>query len=316
MKRFLVDGHCDTITRLMDERKELIKNDLHIDIEKLNSFENPVQIFAIWLKKEYYANALEQTLKYIDFYNNQIEKYKEHIQRVIRIEDIEDNKKNGKISSILALEGGESLEGDINNLECIYDLGVRAMTLTWNYTNAIASGIGEKCDLGFTEFGYKVIEQMNKLGMIVDVSHLSEKGFWQFNKAYQGAFMASHSNVRSICNHARNLSDEQIKAIANKNGIIGINLYNEFLSTKKSVQIADVLEHIEYIIKLVGTDNIGFGCDFDGIDAMPEGMDNVSNLNDVIEKISKKHGDTVAEKIASANFIRFINDVWKNKMKD
>lgn len=311
MKRFLIDGHCDTITRLMDEQKEIIKNDLHIDIEKLNCFDHPVQVFAIWLKKEYYPNALSQTLKYIKFYNEQIKKYNQYINWAMNSADIIENKENNKMSALLALEGGECLEGNINNLNQLYDLGVRLMTLTWNYSNSIASGVAEKADLGFTEFGYQVIDQMDNLGMIVDVSHLSQKCFWQFNNVFEQAFIASHSNAKGVCDHKRNLTDEQIKAIADKNGIIGINLYNEFLSAKNNAQISDVLEHINYIIKLIGTDNIGFGCDFDGIDATPYGISNVSDLIFIIEEISKKHGDSVAEKIASANYMRFIKQVLK-----
>lgn len=171
MNNFLIDGHCDTITRLMENNKELIKNNCHIDIEKLKKFNSPVQFFAIWLQPKYYQNPMEQTLKYIDFYNSQLKKYSEFIDKAESVKDIEKNRKLKKISSVLTIEGGEAIES-ISSLKLLYDLGVRAIALTWNNSNKIAGGIEEN-QKGLTDFGYSIVSQMNKLGMIVDVSHLS-----------------------------------------------------------------------------------------------------------------------------------------------
>lgn len=309
MDKFLIDGHCDTITRLMEDNKELIKNDCHIDIEKLKNFNSPVQFFAIWLQPKYYKNPMEQTLKYIDFYNTQLEKYSEFISKAETVKDIEKNRNCNKISAVLTIEGGEAIE-EISSLKFLYDLGIRAISLTWNSNNKIAGGIEEN-KIGLTDFGYSVVSEMNKLGIIMDVSHLSEKGFWDFDKVAENSYMASHSNVKNLCNNRRNLTDEQIKAIANKNGIIGINLYSDFLSDNGTSTIEDILKHIDYIIKLVGSDYIGFGCDFDGIDKTPELISDVSKLELVTQKIITLYGDSVAEKILHNNFMRVIKNVWK-----
>lgn len=307
MRKFLVDCHCDTITKLMDEQKELFENDCHVDIKKLKSFDCCVQFFAIWLQSKYYSNALNQTLKYIDFYNNQISKYSEHITKVQTFNDIIKNQNENKISAVLTIEGGEALEGKLSTLDYLYSLGVRALTLTWNNDNLLAGGASG--NNGLTEFGYKVVERMHSLGMIVDVSHLSEKSFWDFDRVNKLPFMASHSNVKSLCNHKRNLSDEQIKAIAKKDGVIGINLYNNFLSNTVST-VDDVINHIDYIIKLVGSDYVGFGCDFDGMKDTPKNINNISDLNIIIDKLLSKYGDEVTEKILNKNFMRLIKAVW------
>ncbi len=305
MERFLIDAHCDTITKLMDEKKDLFENDCHIDIKKLNSFDYCVQFFAIWLAPKYYDNALNQTLKYIDFYNSQILKYNKYIAKATNINDIIRNKIENKISAILSIEGAESLQ-DLSTLDYLYSLGIRALNLTWNNDNRLAGGVlGNN---GITEFGYDVINKMNLLGIIVDVSHLSEKSFWDFDKISKKPFIASHSNVKSLCNNKRNLSDEQIKAIAKKEGVIGINLYNNFLSDKKST-IDNVLKHIDYIIKLVGADYVGFGCDFDGMDSTPESINNVSDLNIIIDRLITTYGEEITEKILNKNFMRLIKSV-------
>lgn len=309
MKHFLIDAHCDTITRIMEDNKDLFKNDCHIDIERLRNFDS-VQFFAIWLDSKYYTNAYEQTLKYIDFYNQQIEKYNKFIAKAITVKDINKNKADNKISAVLAIEGGEALDGKLENLQALYNLGVRAMTLTWNYDNQIAGGANGNS--GMTQFGYDVVNKMYNIGMIIDVSHLSEKSFWDFDKIAKGSYMASHSNVKNLCSHRRNLSDEQIKAIANKDGVIGMNLYSGFLSFNEFSNIEDILNHIDYIINLVGSDYIGFGCDFDGIDRTPDSISDVSKLDILIQKLLTKYGDTITEKILNLNFMRLINNIWKS----
>lgn len=308
MERFLIDAHCDTITRLMNEKKNLFENDCHIDINKLNSFDYCVQFFAIWLESKYYNNPLAQVLKYIKFYDEQILKYNKYISKATNFDDIIKNKNKSKISAILSIEGGEALEQNLSILDDLYNLGVRALSLTWNNDNKLAGGaLGNS---GITKFGYDVIYQMNLLGMIVDVSHLSEKSFWEFDKINKLPYMASHSNVKKLCNHKRNLSDDQIKAIANKDGVIGINLYNDFLSDTNST-IDDVLKHIDYIIKIVGADYVGFGCDFDGMDKLPKNINNVSDLNIIIDRLITTYGEEITEKILNKNFMRLIKSVIK-----
>lgn len=186
------------------------------------------------------------------------------------------------------------------------------MTLTWNYRNQIADGAFENATGGgLTTFGKKVVSQMNSLGMIIDVSHLSDAGFWDVDKISEKPYIASHSNARKICNSQRNLTDEQIKAISEKGGAIGINLYPKFLSLNEKSDINDILKHIDYIINTGGEDCIGIGCDFDGINCMPENIYGVESLEFIINEVEKKYGFLIAEKFAGKNFLRVMKDVLK-----
>lgn len=306
----IADGHCDTIVKMMNDKEKFLKNKEHIDLDRLRKYGSPVQMFAIWLDPVWYPTALRQTIKYIDFYFNEIEKNKDYIAHSNSSEDIIRNKNKGKISGLLSLEGGEALEGEISSLRMFYKLGVRAMTLTWNHRNQIGDGVGEfQTKSGLTHFGNQVVKEMNKLGMIVDVSHLNEEGFWDVEKIVTKPYIASHSNAKSVCDTPRNLTDKQIKAIANRNGVIGINLYPRFISKSENTTIEDVMKHIDHMIKLVGDDYIGLGCDFDGIETTPLGLNEISDIEKLLKAVERKYGENTASKIAEENLLRVINDV-------
>ncbi len=311
MIRF-VDGHCDTIVKVLDYGENLLENQRHIDIKRLKECGSPLQFFAIWLDPRYYPISLRKTIQYIDFFNSQLEKNKEYLAPVYCYADIEKNQILGKISALLSIEGGEALEGDISVLRILYRLGVRAMTLTWNYRNALADGVLEnQTGGGLTRFGKTVVEEMNILGMIVDISHISEKGFWDVEKIAECPYIASHSNAKAVCPAPRNLTDDQIKAIARRGGVIGLNMYPPFLSATGHANMEDVLKHIDYIIELVGDDYIGLGCDFDGIDETPSDIRHVSDIQSLMSVIEKRYGADTMEKIAERNFLRVLKKILK-----
>lgn len=306
----LVDGHCDTIVKIMKDGEELLKNEKQVDLIRLKQYGTPVQLFAIWLEPFFYPIALRQTLKYIDFYYQQVQKNKTMIRHCNSYKDIEKNKREGKISGILTLEGGEALEGEISMVRMFYQLGVRGITLTWNHRNQLGDGVEEKeTKGGLTRFGKEVVQEMNRLGMLIDVSHLSEPGFWDVAKITRKPFLATHSNAQAICNHKRNLTEMQMKAIAEKGGIIGLNLYPPFLIKNKKATIEDCLNQIAFMIRVVGTDYIGLGCDFDGIDATPQGLEEISKLDNLANEIGKKFGEETAEKIMGKNFSRVLKEI-------
>ncbi|NLK38401.1 MAG: membrane dipeptidase [Epulopiscium sp.] len=311
MIRF-VDGHCDTIVKMADHGEDLWENQRHIDIKRLQEFGNPLQFFAIWLDPRHYPISLHKTMEYIDFYYQQLKLYEEYIAPVYSYEDIQKNDVCGKISALLSLEGGEALEGSLSILRMYYRLGVRAMTLTWNYRNALADGVLEsETGGGLTKFGKEVVQEMNNLGMIVDVSHISEKGFWDVEKIAEQPYIASHSNAKAICPAARNLTDEQIKVIARRGGVIGINLYPPFLSEANHASMEDVLQHIDHIIELVGDDYIGLGSDFDGIEHTPFDICHVSDYSVLFQKIEARYSKDTMEKIGHRNFLRVLKKILK-----
>lgn len=310
MNYSLIDGHCDTIVKLLRDKGNLYCNNKHLDIKRLKEYQSALQFFAIWLNPSFYPIALKQTIKSIDFYYQQVGLNKEFITHVNTYEEICKNKTEGKVSALLSLEGGEALEGELSSLRMFYRLGVRAMTLTWNHRNELADGVAEReTKGGLTVFGKEVVKEMNRLGMIVDVSHLSEAGFCDVEKIAEKPYIASHSNAKAICDVPRNLSDTQIKAIAERGGMIGINLYPPFVAKKEKVNIEDIMLHIDYIIKLVGADILGLGCDFDGIDSSPIDICQVSDIKKLLEQIERKYGASIAEKIAEKNYMRFLKEI-------
>ncbi len=303
----LVDAHCDTITEIFDKNGDFYDNAFQLSIKKLSAYETPVQFFAFYLSEKYLNSPFKNTLKMIDFYYDQVNKYFDYIDTVSYASDILNNKVDKKISGIITLEGGEPLEGKISNLETFFELGIRCMTLTHNKKNLLGDGVGVTDGEGLTDFGRQVVRKMGNLNMIVDVSHLNEKGFWDVAEISKKPFIASHSNSYSVCPHMRNLNDEQLRAIKDCGGMVGLNLYSPFVSEQRPA-INDLIKHIDYIIKLIGEDNIGLGCDFDGMDNdSVEGLENVSDLIKLHYEIRLAYGQKIANKIFSENFLNFLS---------
>ena len=304
-----IDLHCDTITTALENNQCLYANNLHIDIKRLMKYGASIQFFAIWLKKELYKEAYNETKKFIKFFKEEIKINEKYISNVTTFQDILKNQAEGKFSAILSIEGGESLEGDLKNLDKFYNYGVRLMTLCWNYENELGYGVMTKSEKGLNPFGKSVIKKMNQLGMIIDVSHLNEAGFWDVYNLSNKPFIASHSNAFNVCESFRNLKDTQLKAIKEKGGIIGINLYRPFLTSEKSATFKDIFNHIDYISNLIGFDNIAIGGDLDGIDETPLDIEEISKYEYLFKKIEAYYGKEIAEKIFFNNAYNFIKKI-------
>jgi len=308
----IVDAHCDTITKIMEDGTGLRKNNCHIDIERLKSIGNYVQFFAAFIDPSYcQAYALKRALQIIDEFYSQIEANKDDIMTCRNYNDIEEAVKSGKIAAVLSIEGGEALQGDLGVLRMLYKLGVRSICLTWNYRNEIADGVkDESSGGGLTPFGRKVIKEMNELGMIIDLSHISKTGFWDVLECTSAPVIVSHSNAQKLCPHRRNLTDKQILAIKDNGGVIGVNLYPEFLNNSKEATLKDVINHIEYISSLVGPEHIGLGADFDGIESVPTGINGVQDIEKIFNELAKlNYSNENIEKFAGKNFLRVIQNV-------
>ncbi len=302
-----VDLHCDTITAAYEREQNFLKNNLHIDIERLSKFKSPTQVFAIWLSKKYYKNAFYMTNKMIDFFEKQIEENKDFISKVKCFDDINDE----KINALLSIEGGESIEDNIENLYHFFNRGVRILTLCWNYENNIGFGAFTKSEQGLKTFGKDVVRVMNDINMVIDVSHLNEEGFWDLYKISKKPFIATHSNSYSVCKHFRNLKDDQLRAIKDCGGIVGINLYPKFLTTKENATEGDIFRHIDYMSNIIGIDRICLGGDFDGIEDTPLNIGDISQYSMLLKRIEEIYGKDILDKIAYKNFYNF----FKNNIK-
>lgn len=309
----LIDFHCDTIAKIFTKGKQLNlkENNLQVDLNKLVKADSLAQFFALYIDYKQVNDPLKYSLKMLDRFYQEIKNNKEKIALVLNYKMLEENQKQGKISAFLTIEEGEVLEGELANLRNFYRLGVRLITLTWNYPNSIGYPNSKKeySNQGLTSFGKKVIKEMNRLGMIVDVSHLSDAGFYDVAQLSSKPFIASHSNARSLKDHPRNLSDKMIKLLAQNGGIIAINFYSSFLGDSKLSKIKDIVRHIKYIRDIGGIDVIALGSDFDGIDCGLE-IDNIGEIerlsaalkddgfnDDELEKIFYKNGQRIIKEV-------------------
>lgn len=276
----VADMHCDTILRIYDEGGSLLENNFNIDLRKMLAGDYLLQNFAMFVNLGENDDPLIKAQRLIDLYYCEIEKNIDLIKPVFSYQDIEDNEKAGLMSAMLTLEEGAVVNNDLAVLRNYYRLGVRMITLTWNHPNGIGYpnlvSTKEYKDLyhindqdGLTDFGIEYVREMERLGIIIDVSHLGDAGFYDVLKYTTKPFVASHSNARSVCGVARNMSDEMIKLLAKRNGVMGINFCGDFLKESKTGGerscIKDMVKHILYIKDLVGIDYIGLGSDFDGI---------------------------------------------------
>ncbi|MCJ7497158.1 MAG: dipeptidase, partial [candidate division Zixibacteria bacterium] len=233
-KALVCDLHSDTILKLKKGDYVFSEKNAtgHIDIPRLKEGGVDLQVFAVWVSPDFLPDsAAREAFNLIDFFYQQLEKYPDDLELAKNISDFKKINKKGRIACVLGLEGGHSIEGNIALLRTFHRLGVRYVTLTWENSNLLASSAADTSSQkgGLTELGKDVIKEMNRLGMIVDVSHLSEQAFWEVMELSKAPVIASHSCVKAICNHYRNLTDEQIKAIAGSGGVIGINFFSGYL---------------------------------------------------------------------------------------
>ncbi|MDE7161300.1 MAG: dipeptidase, partial [Anaeroplasmataceae bacterium] len=275
-----IDLHCDTISELMqDKNRHLLDAPLQINLKHLKEGNCLLQCFAMFVYLKKTPKPFEYCIEMIDRYYEELNRYSDAIAPVLHYSDIERNQKNGKISSLLTIEEGGVVEGNLSFLRTFHRLGVRMICLNWNFINGVGHPnftLTEHPDFktpnqtdGLTPFGIEMVQEMNRLGIIVDVSHLSDKGFYDCIKYSTKPIVASHSNARGVCNHVRNLTDDMIIKLAENGGVMGMNFCADFLNENNEIgkdTISCVIEHMQYIKKLVGVDVIALGSDFDGID--------------------------------------------------
>lgn len=300
------DMHCDTLTAAMHSGQSLFSNRLQLDAQRLLNFGSSIEVFAIWLEKNYLENAFKNTVMAIDFFNCEAKKHDKYIKKVLYSDDIPVNIKSKVLYSIIGIEGGEALENNIENIHHFYNYGVRLITLCWNYKNSLGCGAMSGFTDGLTDFGIECVHEMNRKKMIIDVSHLNEAGFWDVYNNSSMPFAASHSNAFSVCGHKRNLNDSQLKALKECNGIIGINLYPYFLKADGKAKIDDVIKHIDYIMNITGEQAVCLGTDFDGINTTPKGLDDVSSMKVLYECTADKLGIKIADNVFSKNLLNFL----------
>lgn len=311
---FIVDGHCDTLLKLFKNNESFWEEEIsgHVNWQRLQKGKVALQFMAIYIEPEYKrAGPLKRALEILDYFYHLQQAGKGKPLLVIKKEDLQKLKKE-QPSVLLAIEGGEALEGNLAVLRILFKLGIRSLTLTWNQRNELADGIWEeKTAGGLTSFGCQVVKEMNQLGMLIDVSHLSEKGFWDVLKFTQQPIAATHSACYALRAHPRNLRDEQLTALAQNQGIIGLNFYPLFLGSQSQViSLRNVIEHLEHAVSITGIDHVGLGSDFDGIAQVPLGLEDATKFPVIIEELLRLGWpESDVKKIMGGNFLRVLQQV-------
>lgn len=307
----VVDAHCDTISEIY-RPLNLYQNEGHLDLVRLKEYQSWLQFFAIWIEPELDAKkAFLRCEQIIGRFYEQIKKNSTYIEQVTNIGEIESAFRRRKIAAFLALEGGSAIGSDLSLIDWFYEKGIRCIALTWNNSNLLGTGAAEKRPkYGLTELGRQAVQRMNELGIIVDVSHMSEKSFWDVQKYCRAPFVATHSNSKACCDHARNLTDEQFLAIKESGGVVGINFCPLFVSGRDKAGIDDLVKHIEHFLSLGGEDHVGLGSDFDGIENTPIEIRGVQDMYLLFDRLAQlNYPDSLITKIASKNFLRVIKQV-------
>ncbi len=320
----VVDMHCDTIGELWKAEKagkpiSLRSNSLHIDLEKMQKGDYLLQNFAMFVFLGREKDPLVNVLEMIDVYNRAMAENADIIGPVLKYEDIEKNRAAGKLSGMLTIEEGAVLKGNPYVVRSLYQLGVRMLTLTWNFENEIgypntivkAKDYDPSRHYGLKPEGIEIVREMNRVGMIVDVSHLGDDGFWDVVKYCDGPFVASHSNARAVCNHTRNMTDDMIRALADKGGVMGLNFCGDFLNPNGKSRVEDMVRHAKHIINVGGSDILGLGTDYDGIDGDLE-LDHCDKMPLLAQEMERQGFSTEQiEKIFHGNVLRLYREVLK-----
>lgn len=356
----VIDMHCDTIYKLLCLKEQgtpqaLRENQRQLDLIRMRKSHYLVQNFAMFVELDCDGDPWERVGKLYQHYQEELAKNTDMLAPVLRYEDIAANEAAGKLSSMLTVEEGAVCKGEIEKLHQLYEMGVRMITLTWNFPNEIGypnfnRELGKKAEearealkkaapdteeyrqcyqaaqaafeafnrtpevkRGLTEKGREMVAEMEKLGIIPDVSHLSDAGFYDVLAVTKKPFVASHSDARTVCPCVRNMTDDMIRKLAERGGVMGLNYCADFLEekpvgVKNQGTIAAVARHAKHIAKVGGIEVMGLGSDFDGISAYPEipGVQAMEALWDGLAKAGFKESEL--DKIFYQNVLRVYRD--------
>lgn len=321
------DAHADIwtdITHHYLKGERNIFRKYHYDRLKQGGVEGG--IFVIWNDPPYDKEPLKRTYQMMEAIKQDSVDCSDILKLAYNVEDIDLAKNEQKIYAFIGLEGLKSIGEDIELIDEFYQFGVRHMGLTWNEQNALATGISGDTLRGITKLGKKAIYKIQEKGIILDVSHLNDKSFWDLVKIATGPIVATHSNCRELCDNPRNLTDEQLKEIANTGGIVGLNAFNQFVSKDIDKQnVHTLVKHLIHMIEIMGIDHVGFGFDFsefieaDTLQAFSQqaspstkGLEDASKIPNILDVLKQQSfSNEEIEKIAYKNWRKIIKKVLK-----
>ena len=287
------DLHCDTALTLLGESRNeagsLKKNQLHIDLERASKLEAYCQCFACFttpMMQEW--NKLSPIVIFereLATIQREVDKNKRLISFAYSADEIEANREKGKMSAILTIEGPAGFDFDPELLENLHQIGFRITTLGWNESNVLTGS--NVTGGGLTDKGREYLKEAQRLGMLVDVSHISDQGFWDIMDCTQAPIVASHSNSRALCPHSRNLTDDMFRAICQTGGVAGINQYAEFLAERPTLDT--VCDHIFHFLELDPSGkHIALGGDLDGCEQLSQGFEGIQSYPALAQRLLER----------------------------
>ena len=315
----IIDLHCDTILSCYLNKNEKFRDGkLQISLEKMKETGARAQFFAVFLPTNAAAERRKLKLEPYELFNqvqeffvSQLSENNDLIAPAFSAEDIEKNLKDKKMSAFLSIEDGVILDGRLDRITEVYDKGVRLITLTWNYENSLGYPNNDDAklhSLGLKPFGIEAVKKMNELGIIIDVSHLSEGGFYDVAKHSSKPFTASHSCAKALCDHRRNLIDDQLKLLGETGSVVGVNFNAPFVergSTHSAME--NIIRHFIYIANKSGIEAVAMGSDFDGLDGTSE-MEDYRSYEVLIDRLSKVFSLADLDKICHKNAERLLKE--------
>lgn len=292
----LFDCHCDTGAHAREHGEKLRRNRMQLDLERLSHYSPAGQVFAVCAADD--AEPVKFADVSIAFFLEQIKENSDIVKLCLNFRDILSAEKEGKIAALLSIEGAEQ----ISDIDAAYRQGVRIVHMTWNHDNALC-GAAMDSGAGLTHEGKSFVLRAQQLGIMLDMSHVSECGFWDTLSISTRPVIAGHSNARAVCNVTRNLTDAQFTALVKQGGGAGINLYPEFLGLGRDIDA--VFAHIEHFMSLGGEKSVFLGCDLDGIEQMPKGISGVQDLGRIYEALLRhNYPERLARDIFRNNILR------------
>lgn len=313
----IADAHCDSMLDVIRGIRHLdhYSSTGHVDFPRLREAGVKIQIFALFIESIFKPiGSLKRALQMIAAFYDEVNLVKQSVEHITNVTDLEKVLQTpNTIGAVMSIEGGEALEGDIRVLECLYRLGVRSIGLTWNQRNQIADGVGERATKGgLTKFGIEVIKKMNNLGMLIDLAHISENGFWDVINLSTQPIIVSHANCQRVFDHPRNLSDQQIMALKETNSIMGVTFAPEYVGERPNIDL--LIRHIDHVCQLTGcADLLCLGSDFDGTNPMLPGLEDVTKVPDLIIMFEKLGYKTVdIQKIMGENLINILKEIFND----
>ena len=299
------DAHCDTISRR--NMQTLRRYEGQLDLERLAAFSKAGQIFAIFANSANLPQEqwLAECTRQREIFVREMAANADLVMHCRTAAEAEAAFAAGKVAAFLSVEGAELLNCDPALLKTAEEWGVRAVNLTWNNPNAISGTNCRESERGLSDIGRAFVKEAEKRNIRIDVSHVSDRGFWDLMEIAQKPVIASHSNCRAICGHSRNLTDEQIRALAKNGGFAGLNVYSAFVGAKGSMD--ELVAHVEHFWEIGGEEIVGLGGDWDGCDSLAGGLTGVQDLVKLYEALLRRnYSEVLLEKLFVGNLLRVL----------